>query len=325
MVDDYTGHPADNAADRADADVPSGEVPSRDVPSRDVPSRDVPSAVVPGAVVPAGAPAVDQAYDTGSDAWIRAQVAAVTPTADDLPVVSLPVVSLPVVPLSVVPLPAVSVSGEPLTGEPLRVSLNPRLARRRPPRSPLRAVAGAAIAVAGVAVVIVALLVVQGDPQDSSPTVVAALDSAVAGRPSVAATSQPSRKAARPAAIPVPGAAVPGTPTAAAPAAPPVPAVAASPQVSSPLTVLNNSRVKGLAEQAAAQFRSEGWADIRLGNYTGRLPVTTLYFEPGQQSEAQRLAARFPGIERVLPRFDGLPGTGLTVVVTGDYRGDRST
>lgn len=44
-----------------------------------------------------------------------------------------------------------------------------------------------------------------------------------------------------------------------------------------------------------------------------------MYFEPGQQAAAAALAAQFPVIRRVLPRFAGLPGSGLTVVVTREY------
>ena len=47
--------------------------------------------------------------------------------------------------------------------------------------------------------------------------------------------------------------------------------------------------------------------------------MSTLYYEPGQQGAAERVQAAVAGIERVLPRFDGLPGSGLTLVVTRDF------
>ncbi|MDQ6650410.1 MAG: LytR C-terminal domain-containing protein [Actinomycetota bacterium] len=86
-----------------------------------------------------------------------------------------------------------------------------------------------------------------------------------------------------------------------------------------PLTVLNNSRRPGLAERAAAQFAAGGWTIADIGNFTGRIAVTTVYYEPDEQDAARTLAAQFPAIKRVLPRFAGLPGSGLTVVVTREY------
>lgn len=95
------------------------------------------------------------------------------------------------------------------------------------------------------------------------------------------------------------------------PAAPVQPAVL-------PLTVLNNSRYARLADRSAARFRAGGWSTAVVGNFTGRLTATTVYYGPGQAGSAQRFARQF-GISRVLPRFAGLPGSGLTVVLTRDY------
>ena len=55
------------------------------------------------------------------------------------------------------------------------------------------------------------------------------------------------------------------------------------------------------------------------GPFRGRIAVTTVYYAPGQQASAQLLQREFPAIERVRPRFAGLPGSGLTVVLTRDY------
>ena len=86
-----------------------------------------------------------------------------------------------------------------------------------------------------------------------------------------------------------------------------------------PVTVLNNSRVSGLADRAAARLRAGGWPTPVVGNFTGRVERTSVYWAPGQQASAVRLARQF-GIARVAPRFAGLPGRGLTLVVTRDYR-----
>jgi ABC-type sulfate transport system substrate-binding protein len=86
-----------------------------------------------------------------------------------------------------------------------------------------------------------------------------------------------------------------------------------------PVTVLNNSRRTGLAAQAAARFEAGGWPVRETGNFTGRIRETTLYYAPGQESAARSFARTFRGIGRVLPRFDRLPGRGLTVVLTRDF------
>ncbi len=84
--------------------------------------------------------------------------------------------------------------------------------------------------------------------------------------------------------------------------------------------MLNNSRVAGLAERTAAGITRQGWPVRDTGNFTGRIRATTVYYAPGQQDDARALAERFSGIERVLPRFAGLPGEGLTLVLTRDFR-----
>ena len=86
-----------------------------------------------------------------------------------------------------------------------------------------------------------------------------------------------------------------------------------------PVTVLNNSRRTGLAHRAAAQVAGGGWPIRQIGNFTGRIRISTAYYAPGQSAEAQALAHQFPAIQRVLPRFEGLPGSGLTLVVTREW------
>jgi hypothetical protein len=93
-----------------------------------------------------------------------------------------------------------------------------------------------------------------------------------------------------------------------------------------PVTVLNNTTTTGLARQAADEFAAGGWPIARVGNFTGRIPVTTVYFTPGHADEeraANALAAAFPRITRVLPRYEGLPPsvTGVVVVLAPDWLG----
>lgn len=93
-----------------------------------------------------------------------------------------------------------------------------------------------------------------------------------------------------------------------------------------PVTVLNNSPdlTAGLATRVADALQAGGWPIAELLNYSDSQPsATTVYFTPGnaaEQAAAQALVDQFPEIEGgVEPRFDGLPGTGLTVAAVGDW------
>ncbi len=97
----------------------------------------------------------------------------------------------------------------------------------------------------------------------------------------------------------------------------PLPVPAPAPAAHPALTVLNNSRVPTLGQSAASRYRAAGWPVETVGSFRGRIVATTVYYLPGQRGQAYEVAAAF-GIPRVLPRFVGLPGNGLTVVVTRD-------
>lgn len=90
-------------------------------------------------------------------------------------------------------------------------------------------------------------------------------------------------------------------------------------EVRAPLTVLNHSRISGLAAKAAEDFRTGGWDIVEVGNTRLDVAVTTVFFEPGQEPAAASLRAQFPAVRRSAPRPDALAGTGLTVVVTREY------
>lgn len=167
------------------------------------------------------------------------------------------------------------------------------------PVSPLRAVAGAAVAVAGVLLGIGALLWATDAPH-GTPTV-----QAPAAQSAQSASALPS-PATAPSAVALP---VQPSPTRTV-------AVAAA---KLPLTVLNNSTRSGLADRAAARFRAGGWPIRLTGNFRGRVEATTVYYAPGQLASAQLLQKSFPGLVRVRPRFATLPGAGLTVVLTHDF------
>lgn len=185
----------------------------------------------------------------------------------------------------------------------------------QPPRlSPARAVAGAAVSVAGVLLGIGTLLWISDDPTQGIGPVVQAPPAAVDAADST--DSFATEPEAESAPVDPPEAVVP---SAAAPA--PAPPVAAPAPALVPVTVLNNSRYAGLADKAAAEFRSAGWPVAATGNFRGRIPSTTVYYEAGQQAAAQEFARRFDAVVRVRPRFDTLPARGLVVVVTRDYVG----
>jgi hypothetical protein len=180
--------------------------------------------------------------------------------------------------------------------------------------SPTRAVAGAAVSVAGVVLGIGTLLWISEDPTRGPGPVVQAPVDDLASQPE--AEPVPVDPPA-PSAAAVPPAPAPVAPAPVAPA--PEPPPAAAPSVVVPVLVLNNSRTTGLADRAAAQFRAAGWPVRDTGNFRGRIRATTIYYPPGQRASAEEFARRFSGIERVLPRFEGLPGSGLTVVLTRDF------
>ena len=91
-----------------------------------------------------------------------------------------------------------------------------------------------------------------------------------------------------------------------------------------PLTVLNNSVIRGLADRAASTVQARGWQVAQVGNFAGQLPATTVYYSPGNAGEeaaARELAREFPQVSQVLPRYAGLPPTpaGIVLVVTKDW------
>lgn len=99
---------------------------------------------------------------------------------------------------------------------------------------------------------------------------------------------------------------------------------AATPVAKAPVEVLNNSRITGLADDAARDFRAAGWTVVSVGNYavsnnSQNLPTSTVFYQPGQQAAAEELAQQF-GL-RARPATGGVgSGANLVVVVTKEYR-----
>lgn len=90
------------------------------------------------------------------------------------------------------------------------------------------------------------------------------------------------------------------------------------------LRVYNNSKIRGLAHRAAADFRAAGYRVAEIDNYSGgRIPVTTIYYRPGtaEQAQARIVADRFGA--RLEPRFPGIRNAspGVIAIVTKNYDG----
>lgn len=89
------------------------------------------------------------------------------------------------------------------------------------------------------------------------------------------------------------------------------------------LRVYNNSKVEGLAHRAADDLRGAGFDVVEVGNYAGRIPVTTVYYRPGtgERAQAETVARRLD--VRAESRFDGISDAspGVIVIVTKNYDG----
>jgi LytR cell envelope-related transcriptional attenuator len=174
---------------------------------------------------------------------------------------------------------------------------------------------GGLLAVVGIALLVVGVLALGGGDGEEAPPGAGPAPSTTAGQPSPTSTA--------PTASMTPSRATTAAPTTAT--ASPTSSPAGLPAVPrAPLTVLNNSTIAGLADRAAAAAERRGWQIAQVGNFAGRLPVSTAYYTPGNAAEeraARQLAAEFPQVGQVLPRYAGLPPTpaGVVLVVTRDW------
>jgi hypothetical protein len=80
--------------------------------------------------------------------------------------------------------------------------------------------------------------------------------------------------------------------------------------------VLNQSGGKGTAARTAKRLRALGWSVGRVGNFSGNVSKTTVYYPTGEAKAARELSSELPGEPRVLPRFSTLSGSRLTVILT---------
>jgi hypothetical protein len=85
------------------------------------------------------------------------------------------------------------------------------------------------------------------------------------------------------------------------------------------VVVLNQTSRGGLAAVAADRLRARGWTVAGVGNFTGVVPATTVYYPPGAEAAALAAAESLPTPARTRPRFGNLSTSRLTVVVTDNY------
>ena len=123
--------------------------------------------------------------------------------------------------------------------------------------------------------------------------------------------------------VPVPGTSGSGAPTTTTTTGQTVPPDGnGEPTKTVPVRVLNNSKIKGLAAEAADDLRADGWNVTETGNYSaGIIPTTTVYYRPGTEEEATARAIGEAFGMRVAERFDGIKDAspGVIVIVTNDY------
>jgi hypothetical protein len=83
-----------------------------------------------------------------------------------------------------------------------------------------------------------------------------------------------------------------------------------------PVSVLNNTGVRGAAATFSAKVTRAGWPLGGVGNWTGAIMGNTVYYPPAYEAKA-RLLARDVGIDRVLPRLANMRSDRLTIILAG--------
>jgi LytR cell envelope-related transcriptional attenuator len=95
-----------------------------------------------------------------------------------------------------------------------------------------------------------------------------------------------------------------------------------------PVIVLDNTGRPSLARSASTLFERAGWSVTETSTFDGDILSTAAYYDPmtaGAQAAAEALQVQFPAIQRVRPKFDGLPQGPIVVVLTYDYSQGQTT
>lgn len=88
------------------------------------------------------------------------------------------------------------------------------------------------------------------------------------------------------------------------------------------VVVLNETKRDGLAATFRDLLEAGGWTVKRIGDFTGNVPLTTVYYPPGFEAQAEALEAQFSQVNRIRPAFSGIGKKRLTVILAGDYPKD---
>jgi len=83
-----------------------------------------------------------------------------------------------------------------------------------------------------------------------------------------------------------------------------------------PVAVLNNTTIQGLAATYSAKVRSAGWTTVTIGNWRGSIAGNTVYFPPQLEEQAKLLADDLD-ISRVLPSVAPMRTDRLTIILSG--------
>jgi hypothetical protein len=80
--------------------------------------------------------------------------------------------------------------------------------------------------------------------------------------------------------------------------------------------VLNGTTIPGLAAQEAARVRNAGWSVASTGNWRRtNVGVTTIFYGPGDEGSARRLARELDGAQQIAEALNGMSSARLTLVV----------
>lgn len=82
------------------------------------------------------------------------------------------------------------------------------------------------------------------------------------------------------------------------------------------VSVLNASRIQGLARTVGQRVTAEGWTVGAVGNWRGYSAANTVHYPQGREAEARQLADDL-GIQAVAPIVNGMSGQRLTIVLVG--------
>lgn len=79
--------------------------------------------------------------------------------------------------------------------------------------------------------------------------------------------------------------------------------LAKQPHLNCSLVVVNSTNTSGLATKLANLWQNDGWSVTRTGNYQDFLEKTTIYYQPNQKKDCQKLLDRSSRLLPITPQF----------------------